>query len=132
MRARALLLAFALLPCGFAAGAEDMASTGAADPNAVATPLQETVSLGGADYLTQIDRPVVDQTTVNGAAVSLAPAGSGSVRVARADGGSMADEGYRAREVLSATCAAQGMIANAGAAPILGSDGAWVFVEGCL
>lgn len=128
MTARALLLAACLLPCGYAAGAEGAAAV----EEAKALPYAEvTVTLNGADYLAVIDISGAEPMKVNGAELDLSDHAPGAVRIARADGGSMADEGYRAHEVLAEACAARGLRADAGAAPVLSPAGRWIFAGGC-
>ncbi|NGM47534.1 hypothetical protein G5B31_18515 [Rhodobacter sp. SGA-6-6] len=89
------------------------------------------VPVNGVDYLAVIDLSGAEPVKVNGAEVDLADHIPGAVRIARADGASMADEGYRAREVLEAACAAQGLRADAGVVPVLSPAGRWIFAGGC-
>ncbi|GAB1363380.1 hypothetical protein MASR1M32_26160 [Rhodobacter sp.] len=89
------------------------------------------VPLDGTDYLAVIDISEAQILRVNGEEMDLSEHVPGAVRIARADGGSMADEGYRAREVLAAACAARGLQADAGAAPVLTPAGRWIFAGGC-
>lgn len=125
---RALLLAACLLPCGFAAGAEGAAAVEEAE----ALPYAEvTVNLDGTDYLAVIDISGSQPVVVNGEELDLSAHVPGAVRIARADGGSMADEGYRAREVLAAACATRGLRADAGVVPVLSPAGRWIFAGGC-
>ncbi len=128
MTARALLLAACLVPCGYAAGAEGAAVVEAAEPLPF---VQVTVPMDGADYLAVIDISGAETVTVNGEEMDLSDHVPGAVRIARADGGSMADEAYRAREVLAAACTAQGLQADAGVAPVLTPAGRWIFAGGC-
>lgn len=128
MQLRALPLVAFLLPCGFAAGAEGAAATEGAEPLPY---VEVTVPVNGADYLAVIDISGAEPMKVNGAELDVSAHVPGAVRIARADGGSMADEGYRAREVLEAACAAQGLSADAGVAPVLTPAGRWIFEGGC-
>ena len=127
---RALLLAACLLPCGFAAGAEGAAAVEkeAAEPLPYA---EVTVTLNGADYLAVIGLSGAEPMQVNGEELDLSDHVPGAVRIARADGGSMADEGYRAHEVLAAACAARGLRADGGVVPVLSPAGRWIFAGGC-
>lgn len=132
MQLRALSLAACLLSCGVAAGAEGVAAPEAeAAPEAPLPYAEVTVALDGADYLAVIDISGGEFAAVNGEEIDLAAHVPGAVRIARADGGSMADEGYRAREVLEAACTAQGYAADPGVAPVLTPAGRWVFAGGC-
>ncbi len=128
MTARALLLAACLAPCGYAAGAEGAAVVEGAAPLSY---VEVTVPLDGTDYLAVIDISEAQILRVNGEEMDLSEHVPGAVRIARADGGSMADEGYRAREVLAAACAARGLQADAGVAPVLTPAGRWIFAGGC-
>ncbi len=128
MTPRALLLAACLLPCGLAAGAEGAAAVEVAEPLPYA---EVTVTLNGADYLAVIGLSGEAPMKVNGEDLDLPDHVPGAVRIARADGGSMADEGYRAHEVLAEACAARGLRADAGAVPVLSPAGRWIFAGGC-
>lgn len=128
MTPRALLLAACLLSCGFAAGAEGAAAQAEAE---AVDYVEIAVPVNGAEYLAVIDLSGAGELTVNGAELDLAAHVPGAVRIARADGASMADEGYRAREVLEAACAAQGLRADAGVVPVLSPAGRWIFAGGC-
>lgn len=128
MMLRTLLLAACLLPCGYAAGAEGAAVQ--AEAEAVGY-VEIAVPVNEAEYLAVIDFSGAEEMMVNGAELDLADHVPGAVRIARADGASMADEGYRAREVLEAACAAQGLRADAGGVPVLSPAGRWIFAGGC-
>ena len=123
---RTLLLAACLLPCGFAARAEGAAVVAGPIPHA-----EVTVTLDGKDYIAMIGPSGAGSTNVNGADLDLSGLLPDGVLISRADGGSMADEGYRAREVLEAACAARGLRADAAAVPVLSPSGGWSFVGGC-
>lgn len=128
MRTCALLLAACLAPSGYAAGAEGAA---VAEGGAALPYVEVTVPIDGADYLAVIDMSDAQILKVNGEEMDLSEHVPGAVRIARADGGSMADEGYRARDVLAAACAARGLTADAGVAPELTPAGRWIFAGGC-
>jgi len=123
---RALLLAACLLPCGFAAGAEGAAVVAGPMPYA-----KVTVTLDGQDYIAMIGLSGAEPVKVNGADLDLSEHLPDGVLISRADGGSMADEGYRVREVLEAACATRGLRADAAAVPVLSPSGGWSYVGGC-
>jgi hypothetical protein len=130
MRAHALSLAICLLPCGFAAGAE----SAPAEEGAPAEPLpyvEVTVAMPDGEYLANIDISGAEPMKVNGQELDMADHIPGAVRIARADGGSMADQAYSAREVLKAACATRGMRADQAVPPVLTPGGRWIFQGGC-
>ena len=130
MQDRALFLAICLLPCGLAAGAEGTP----AKEEAPAEPLpyvQVPVTLPEGEFLAVIDISAVAKMKVNGQDLDMADHIPGAVRIARADGGSMADQAYSAREVLKAACATRGMHADEAVPPMLTPAGRWVFEGGC-
>lgn len=123
-----------LLMAGLPALAEGTATPEAGEEAEAAEPLpyvEATVNLNGVDYLAVIDISGEAPTKVNGEDMDLAAHVPGAVRIARADGGSMADEGYRAHEVLAEACAGQGMRADDSVVPVLSPAGRWIFAEGC-
>jgi hypothetical protein len=90
------------------------------------------VSLNGVDYVAEIDIAGGEPVKLNGVDLDLADYVPGAVRVSRADGQSMADEGYRAREVIAAACSAEGATADPAVVPILSPAGRWIFHKGCV
>ncbi|MEZ5798465.1 MAG: hypothetical protein R3D63_13915 [Paracoccaceae bacterium] len=125
---RALFLAALTLACGAAAWAEAAAAEGE-----VAEPLpyvEVPVVLNEVEYLAVIDTSGAESVQVNGEELDLAPHVPGAVRISRADGASMADEGFRAREVIRAACATQGKAADQAVVPVLTPGGRWIFAGG--
>ena len=125
---RSLFMAVCLVPCSLAAWAEDAVVEGEEEPLPY---VEVTVNLNGADYLAVIDISGADPVVVNGVDMDVSDHVPGAVRIARADGLSMADEAYRAREVLQAACGEAGFRADTGVVPVLSPAGRWVFVGGC-
>ena len=124
-----LLLALTLGLGGLPAGAETEPVEGEAE-----APLPYVVvpvSLNEVEYLAQIDTSGAALVSVNGEDLDVPDYLPGAVRIARADGASMADEGYRAREVIKAACATQGKRVDPGVVPMLSPAGRWVFAGGC-
>lgn len=121
-----------LLMAGLPALAESAAAPEAEAEAAEPLPYVEvTVPLNEVDYLAVIDISGEPPLKVNGEDMDLSDHVPGGVRIARADGGSMADEGYRAHEVLAAACATQGLRADDAVVPVLSPAGRWIFVGGC-
>jgi hypothetical protein len=89
------------------------------------------VNLNGMDYKAEIDISGAEPVVVNGVDLDLSDHVPGAVRISRADGKSMADEGFRAREVLQAACATQGLRVTPGVVPVLTPAGRWIFAKGC-
>ncbi|MBP9183072.1 MAG: hypothetical protein KBF78_08075 [Fuscovulum sp.] len=89
------------------------------------------VNLNGVDYLAVIDISGEERMLVNGTDLDTGAHVPGAVRISRGDGASMADESYRAREVLEAACATQGFGVEPGIVPVLSPAGRWIFAGGC-
>ncbi len=122
----ALLLAVSAGP----AKAQDDAAEG----EEVVEPLpyvEVPVNLNGVDYMAEIDISGAEPMVVNGVDLDVSGHLPGAVRISRVDGKSMADEGFRAREVIKAACATQGFRAQAGVVPVLSPAGRWIFPGGC-
>lgn len=89
------------------------------------------VNLNGVDYKAEVDISGAEPMKVNGVDLDVSGHLPGAVRIARADGATMADEGFRAREVLEAACATQGFKVVPGVVPLLSPAGRWIFPGGC-
>lgn len=136
MPLRALLLALALGLGGLPAGAEGAAHGEAAkaEGKGAEAPkdyVEVAVMLNDVEYIADIDISGGDPVKVNTVDLDVSDHVPGAVRISRADGASMADEGYRARDVLDAACHERGLRADASVAPILSPAGRWVFPAGC-
>ncbi len=127
MRAAVLaVLAFTL------AGLPVLAEEEPAEEGAEPLPYVEVpVNLNGVDYKAEIDISGAEPMLVNGVDLDVSGHLPGAVRVSRADGKSMADEGFRAREVIEAACATQGFKVDPGVVPVLSPAGRWIFPGGC-
>ena len=115
----ALLL---LLLAGLPARAEDAAAKPADDGEATG---EEAVDLGyipvalnvaGVDYAIEVTPQ------------DFAPA---DLRLRRADGATMADQGYVVAELALSACSEAGLDYDPGVPPMLGSDGSWTIKGGC-
>lgn len=129
MRAFALSALLFVLP-GLPAWAEGEVAEG----EEVVEPLPYVsvpVNLNGADYLAEIDISGAEPTMVNGVSLDVSGHLPGAVRVSRVDGASMADEAFRAREVVEAACATQGYRYDPAVVPLLSPAGRWIFPGGC-
>lgn len=89
------------------------------------------VNLNGVDYKAEIDISGAEPMVVNGVDLDVSGHLPGAVRISRADGKSMADEGFRAREVIAAACATQGFRFKSAVVPVLSPAGRWIFPGGC-
>lgn len=118
---RALLLAAFLMPGGLPARAEGEPAkaegeAGAAgevvDPGYVTVPLAS----GGTEYAAEVTQK------------DNAPA---DLRLRRADGATMADQGYVVAELGVDACREVGLRFDDGLPPMLEADGSWVVAGGC-
>lgn len=130
MTLRALLLAILLAPCGLSAWAETEVAAEAAEDEPLPY-VEVPVNLNGVDYKAEIDISGADPVSVNGVDLDVSGHLPGAVRISRADGKTMADEGFRAREVIEAACATQGFKVNPAVVPVLSAGGRWIFPGGC-
>ena len=90
------------------------------------------ISLGGIDYRVAFHLSGAEPTVVNGQQMVTPADLPVSVDVARADGATMADQGYVARDVLDAACKMRGFAADPSVVPTLSPAGQWIFPAGCL
>lgn len=126
----ALVTALAWGLAAVAARAEDPPAEG--EEEAAPLPYVEVpVNLNGTDYLAEVDISGAEPMKVNGVDLDMSGHMPGAVRVSRADGKTMADEGFRAREVIAAACATQGFGVVPGVVPVLSPGGRWIFPGGC-
>lgn len=124
------LLALLLIVSAGPAVAQDDAAEG----EEVVEPLpyvEVPVNLNGVDYKAEIDISGAEPMVVNGVDLDVSGYLPGAVRISRSDGKSMADEGFRAREVIKAACATQGFQVVEGVVPVLSPAGRWIFSGGC-
>jgi hypothetical protein len=90
------------------------------------------ISLGGIDYSVAFYLSGAEPTMVNGQQMVTEDDLPLSVDISRADGSTMADLGYVAREVLDAACRSRGFEGYPSVMPTLSPAGQWVFSAGCL
>lgn len=128
---RALALSLFLIVPGLAAQAEGESVEGEDEAAEPLSYVEVPVNLNGLDYTAEIDISGAEPVMVNGVDLDLSDHVPGAVRISRADGKSMADEGFRAREVLQAACATQGLGVTPGVVPVLTPAGRWIFAKGC-
>lgn len=127
MKRAGLFQLLVLTLAGFPVLAQEEAAEEAAPLPYVEVP----VVLNEVEYLAVIDISGATEVRVNGEELDLATHVPGAVRIARADGASMADQGYAARDVLRAACATQGRAADGAVVPVLSPAGRWIFAGGC-
>jgi hypothetical protein len=118
MRA-AVPLAFVLALAALPAGAEDAAAPAEGEEGAAAEPppfIVSTLTVGGVDYTAEV------------AVVEAPPA---DLRLFRADGASMADQGYLVAELGAEACAGAGLTFDPALPAKLAEDGSWTVTGGC-
>lgn len=128
---RLLALSLFLILPGLAAQAEGEAVEGEEEAAEPLTYVDVPVNLNGVDYTAEVDISGAEPMVVNGVDLDMSEHLTGAVRISRTDGASMADEGFRAREVLEAACATQGLKVKPGVVPVLSPAGRWIFSGGC-
>jgi len=123
------LLALSGLPAWAETEAAPEGEEGEAVPKDYA---EGVISLNGMDYDVVFHLSGAEPTVMNGQQMVTEADLPLSVDVARADGATMADQGYVARDVLDAACKMRGFAADPSVVPILSPAGQWVFPAGCL
>ena len=126
--------AFALVLClGSAPAKADSEEAAEGEGEVVSNDYAEgVISLGGIDYSVAFHLSGAEPTVVNGQQMVTMADLPLSVDISRADGTSMADLGYIARDVLDAACRSRGFAGDPSVMPTLSPAGQWVFSAGCL